>query len=96
MADYRLSARAEGDLLDIFIYTIERFGLAQAEHYQHDLTLCFDLLAENPGMGRQANAVAEGVRRHEHGRHVIFYEVTQSGILILALIHAASLKGLAL
>lgn len=33
MADYQLSARAEGDLLDIFIYTIERFGLAQAEHY---------------------------------------------------------------
>lgn len=47
-------------------------------------------------MGRQANAVADGVRRHEHGRHVIFYEVTQSGILILALLHAASLKGLAL
>lgn len=96
MADYRLSARAEGDLLDIFIYTIERFGLAQAERYQHDLTLCFDLLAENPGMGRPASTVAEGVRRHEHGRHVIFYEATTSGILVLALIHAASLKGVTL
>ncbi len=94
MASYRLTQRAEGDLLEIYVFGIERFGLAQAERYHQDMELCFGLLAENPRMGREAPQIALGVRRHEHGSHVILYEETDSAVLILAIVHSRSMRRL--
>lgn len=45
-------------------------------------------------MGRKAEAIAPGVRRHEHGSHVILYEEQSDGIDILAVIHGRSVRGL--
>lgn len=44
MKQYRLSKRAENDLLNIFIYGIERFGLIQAEKYNSELDNYFGIL----------------------------------------------------
>lgn len=96
MSGYKLSRRAEDDLLDMYIYGIERFGEAQGERYHIDMTACFALLATQPRMGREAATVAPGVRRHEHASHVIFYEEHGEGILILALVHARSIERLRL
>ncbi|WP_274533534.1 MULTISPECIES: hypothetical protein [unclassified Methylobacterium] len=47
-------------------------------------------------MGRPAHRLAEGVRRHEFESHVILYEEIPDGVLILALVHGRSVRGLAL
>lgn len=94
MADYRISRRAEHDLIEIYVYGLEQFGRAQAARYQADMERCFLLLAEQPRMGRSAEAIAPGVRRHEHGQHVVLYEEDDRGILILAVIHQRSLPRL--
>jgi toxin ParE1/3/4 len=52
------------------------------------------MLAENPRMGRAADAIAAGIRRHEHGNHVILYEERPGDILILALVHVRSVRRL--
>ena len=52
----------------------------------------FQLLADNPRMGRRADRIAPGVSRHEHGAHVTLYETTASGVLILAVVHGASVR----
>ncbi|MEH6691814.1 MULTISPECIES: type II toxin-antitoxin system RelE/ParE family toxin [Pseudorhizobium] len=88
MPEFRLTQQADRDLLDIFIYGLEVFGIRQAEHYGDDLHSCFQLLADNPRMGRLAPALGEQVRRHEHHSHVILYEEASFGILILAIIHS--------
>ncbi len=87
MTDYRLTRRAEAELLDIFLYGIEQFGLSQAQAYADSMDLCFRLLCQNPRMGRAAVALGEGVRRHEHGSHVVLYELDQDGILVLSILH---------
>jgi toxin ParE1/3/4 len=61
-----------------------------------ELERTFQLLAGNPRMGREAEVMAPGVRRHEHGSHVILYEISSDGVLILALVHAGSVKQLTL
>ncbi len=94
MTSYRLTERADRDILDSFLYGMQHFGLAQAEQYSGDMAHCFKMLAENPHMGRAADAVAAGVRRHEHRSHVILYEQEPGGILILALVHARSVRRL--
>lgn len=96
MSSYGLTQRAKDDLYDIFLFGYEQFGERQAEAYAAALEHVFQLLAENPRMGREAMAVAPGVRRHEHGSHVILYEEAPPGILILAVVHGSSVRRLTL
>jgi toxin ParE1/3/4 len=87
MSEYRLTKAADTDLLQIFVYSIQTFGLARAEAYRDSLLRCFQLLAEYPRLGRMADMFAPGARRHEHARHVIFYDEQPYGVLITAIIH---------
>ena len=68
----------------------------QAEQIRLDLDHCFQLLADNPHMGRRAERIGHSVRRHEHGSHVILYRETGEGVLILAVVHGRSVRGLEL
>ena len=94
MSFYRLTKRADADLFDIFVYTIENFGSGQARRYSESMSRCFQLLAENPAMGRKADAIGRRIRRHEHGSHVILYEEDAEGVLILAIVHSRSMRDL--
>ena len=94
MSNYRLTVRAEDDLLDIFLFGLEQFGLMQAERYKAGFERCFTILADNPKLGRTANAVAPGLRRHEHESHIVLYEEAEDGVLIVALVHGRSVRRL--
>ena len=96
MKTYQLTNRAEHDLIDIFSYGIEQFGLIQAQNYSIELADCFDLIAKNPHIGREAKSIAKNVRRHEHKSHTILYEQTEFGVLILALVHSRNISKLVL
>lgn len=88
MTELRLSDRARRDLLDIYLYGIEQFGAGQAEIYRQSMESCFETLLRHPKLGRLAPAVGQGVRRHEHGSHVILYEEGSDHILVLTVLHA--------
>lgn len=94
MGDYRLTRDADADLLRMFIDGFEMFGAAQAEEYRDGMTRCFALLADNPRIGRAADEFASGAPRHEHARHIIFYNEEADGVLITAVIHERSIRHL--
>jgi toxin ParE1/3/4 len=96
VSEFALTKRAEADLFDVFLFGYEQFGEKQADAYAAELEKVFQLLADNPRMGREAERIARGVRRHEHGSHIILYEEAPYGVLILAIVHASSVKRLAL
>jgi toxin ParE1/3/4 len=96
MSEYALTKRADADLYDIFLFGYQQFGERQAEAYAAELERAFQLLANNPRMGRRAESIARGVRRHEHRSHVILYEIAPGGVLILAVVHVSSIKRLSL
>jgi toxin ParE1/3/4 len=96
VTEYRLSGRADRDLLHIYLYGVEQFGARQAERYRLDLEDCFSMLVTYPRMGRQAPMLGDGVRRHEHGSHVVLYKEDRDHILILAVVHGSSMHGLEL
>ena len=60
MASYRLTKTADRDLVAIAEYTIETFGPEQARRYRDALEACFLMLAENPGLGQNAEQFALG------------------------------------
>jgi toxin ParE1/3/4 len=93
---HRLSQRADRDLRDIYLYGVENFGLAQAERYRLELDACFAMLSEFPRLGRLSATIRAGLRRHEHGSHVVLYQEQPDHVLIVAVVHGRSVKGLKL
>jgi toxin ParE1/3/4 len=87
MAAYRLSCLAEADLLDIATYTLHIWGQDQAIRYVDDLEVCCQRIADNPELGRACDHVRPGLRRMEHGRHVLFYRIEAKGILVSRILH---------
>ena len=87
MAGYRLSHDAERDFEEIYAYTIETFGLAQARAYGTGLQDQLALVAAHPRIGRRYDEVQEGLHRFEYERHSIYYRLSDDGILVLRLLH---------
>jgi toxin ParE1/3/4 len=84
---FRFSRRAEADLLSIGMYTLRTWGKAQAARYIGALERCCHALAHNPELGRACDDVRPGLRRLEHGRHVVFYRRELSGIFVSRILH---------
>jgi toxin ParE1/3/4 len=87
VAGFRLSRRAEADLLAIGAYTFRTWGEKQAVRYIDELEACCRMLAANPALGRACDEIRPGLRRMEHGRHVVFYRPDTAGILISRILH---------
>lgn len=91
MARFRFSRRAEADLLSIGDYTLRTWGGAQAARYLGELEDCCQMLADNPALGRLGDDVRPGLRRLEHGKHVVFYRQERGGVLVSRILHQCML-----
>jgi toxin ParE1/3/4 len=84
---YRLSKLAAEDFATIYEYTLLNFGVDQADAYTRQLDQIMRLLAQTPDMGRECPDIAEGLLRHDHRHHVIFYRARAHGIFVIRLLH---------
>lgn len=87
MAKFKLTRLAVADLEAILDYTLETWGQRQADRYLGDLEACFQELADQPGLGRSCDGIRPGLRRMEHGRHVVFFRSRDYGIRIIRILH---------
>lgn len=76
---YKLTVQAQSDIKAIYRYTVENFGEGQAEEYLGGLGYSFDLLTDNPKIGR---AVDGKRRRYVYREHVVYYRIIEDEILI--------------
>jgi len=89
MASYRLSTRADADILEVVVYTVRRFGVEQGRRYHDGLKRAFQALAEHPTRGRGAAELAPNLRRWKYESHIVFYVAEPQGILIVRVLHQA-------
>jgi toxin ParE1/3/4 len=82
-----VSKPAKSDMRAIVRYTVERWGANQAVRYVQGLRSCFEVLANDPGIGRACDSISVGLRRHEHGKHVVFYRLNRDGSRIVRVLH---------
>jgi toxin ParE1/3/4 len=73
--------------MSVGTYTLRTWGEDQAISYIGELEACCQMLADNPALGRACDYVRPGLRRMEHGRHVIFYRQEAGGILVSRILH---------
>jgi toxin ParE1/3/4 len=84
---YRLARLAEADLKSIIRYTMKTWGKAQTIRYRQGIEACFQLLADNPSIGRSCDLIHPGLHRFEHGKHVVFYLHQKDKVLIVRVLH---------
>ena len=80
-----ISQAAEADLLEIFLYSIEEFGLGQAERYKNRLENAFQALSDTPKMVRLRREISPPVRVHPVQQHLIIYTVLEDGETVYVL-----------
>lgn len=80
-------AQAEADLLEIWRYSFETWGEAQADRYYDALVRGINLLVRNPNIGTACDDIREGYRRFKIERHVIFYKISPEILTIVRVLH---------
>ena len=83
---YRLSALAEQDLEEIWSYVAEDASLTTADRLIDAIFARFELLVEQPRMGRNRPEFGEGVRSLVVESYVIYYR-DDGDLLIARVLH---------
>jgi toxin ParE1/3/4 len=83
---YRLSALAELDLEEIWSYVAEDAGATTADRLIDAIFDRFELLVEQPRMGRTRPEFGEGVRSFVVEGYVIYYR-HEGDVLIARILH---------
>ena len=84
------SKRAKRDLISIHKYIAEdNKSRINADRYMRRMDDHFELIATQPGMGKQRDDLLPGLRAHPLGRYQILYRLHSEGIEIVRVIHGA-------
>ncbi|HET9107079.1 MAG TPA: type II toxin-antitoxin system RelE/ParE family toxin [Steroidobacteraceae bacterium] len=78
---------AESDLIDIWQYSFEQWGAAQADKYLDELDSGIRKLAINPESGMRRDFVRDGYRVLFVGCHAVYYTVTPDTVHSIRVLH---------
>ena len=85
---YRLTRKAELDIIQVYAEGLRDFGVTQADACHAKLERTFDRLAEVPRLARERTEIVPPVRIHPCGSHVIVHVVDASDdVLIVRVRH---------
>lgn len=85
---YDLTAPAGSDLKDIWNYIVER-NSAAADKFMLEFAKKFQLLADNPKIGRAHDEFILNLCSFPHKDYVIFYFPIETGVEIYRVLHGA-------
>jgi toxin ParE1/3/4 len=85
---YRLSRKAEDDIIQIYVSGAEMFGPEQAERYHEGLEQTFAFLSDFPFAATERPEL-RGARVHPYKSHIIVYRLDRGDILVQRVRHAS-------
>ena len=84
-----ISERAEADLREIWRWSYDQFGEAQADRYLDELDDGLQKCGAGPEDGKQRDAVRPGYWSKLVRKHVVFYTFTDDEVLIQRVLHGS-------
>lgn len=84
---YRLTAKAEDDIVQLYVESVRNFGIAQAEAYYAGLHRTLEFLAANPKAARERREITPSVRVHPYRAHLVIYTADEGEVLIIRVRH---------
>ena len=85
-APYSFTRSATEDLIDIWLYSRETWGEAQADRYQDSLHDCFERIAAGTVHAKSVSSI-DLVRSHHCHHHYIFFVEQRGTITVVAVLH---------
>lgn len=86
---YKVTLKAESDIIAIYIDGVSAFGVNQAEIYHAQMEEVFELIATTPYIARERREIDPPIRIHPYKAHIILYKIEQDGsVLIIRVCHA--------
>jgi len=82
-----VTPKAESDLTGIWMYTCEEWGVDQADIYLDQLEAGMNQLINHPSLGANYAHVLPGYRRLQVEHHAVFYQVLDSEVLVVRVLH---------
>ncbi len=73
MASYKLTQKADEDLVDIFNYGIDHFGVDSALAFYHELSSMFDRIANSPNQFQAVGEIRQFYRRAVFKTYSIYF-----------------------
>ncbi len=87
MLKLSITPMAESDLIGIWVYTCEEWGENQADKYLDQLETSMRQLCSHPFLGADYAHVLTGYRRLQVEHHGVFYQVLQTEVLVVRVLH---------
>jgi len=87
MDEIHKQVAAEDDLVAIWRYSLERWGIEQADRYLDELDEGIEALAGKPCLGSDCGHIRAGYRRLRIRHHSVYYRLSSSRIEIVRVLH---------
>lgn len=85
---YRISEKAIEDLEKIWLYTLKKWSLEQADRYHNLIINEIEYIADNFNLSRKIDYIRPGYRMSKVKSHLIFYKKANDGIIeIIRILH---------
>lgn len=86
---YRLSNKAEEDIINIYLEGARQFGVQQADRYHRQLEETFRFLSDHPKAAHPRFELTPPARIHPHQSHLIVYTMDEMrDIFIIRIRHS--------
>lgn len=82
-----ISKKAVSDLEEIWLYTVEKWSVAQADRYYNLIFDEINYLCKNSSAGKSMEHVRKGYRASKVKSHLIFYRVLNDKIEVIRILH---------
>lgn len=87
MIALRLTEEARDDIADAIRWSIEEWGAVRADRYRTRLLDRVYSLKTHPNLGTACDGVRQGYRRLTAQRHVVFYQVSDTEVIVVRVLH---------
>ena len=82
-----ISKKVVSDLEEIWLYTVEKWSVEQADRYYNLIFDEINYICKNSSAGKSMEHVRKGYRSAKVKSHLIFYRVTNTSIEIIRILH---------
>ncbi|MDX1588134.1 MAG: type II toxin-antitoxin system RelE/ParE family toxin [Oleiphilaceae bacterium] len=87
MLKLSVTPKAESDLIGVWVYPCEEWGVDEADHYLDRLEVGMKRLTDHPLLGANYSHVLTGYRRLQVEHHSVFYQWLESEVLVVRVLH---------
>ena len=84
---YVISKKAISDLEEIWLYTVEKWSVNQADRYYNLIVDEINFICKNNDAGKSMEHVRKGYRASKVKSHLLFYRIQNNTVEVIRILH---------